>query len=314
MSKVVVDHLGKKYSSITELCKAYGILKTTFSRRIKAGWNIENALTKEPVYSVVAPTKVDHLGNEYKTVKEMCNAYNISYSTFKRRRKAGWSIKDSLTIKTKHRKLRHVPGEPIKDHKGRVYKCIKDMCKEYGISISTFSNRLNNGWSIEDALTKVPTPYYGIRGPVKVTDHLGNEYKSIYDMCKAYHIRFNTFNGRLERGWSLEAALTREIGAKNKNTEDHKGKMYKNTHQMCKAYGISEGTFESRLKRGWSIEKALTTRSQRGQKVKDHNGNEFRNVGEMCDAYNISKSTFRYRIKHNWSLENALTVKAWNKN
>ena len=42
-----------KYKSEEDMCKAYGINRTTFKMRIKAGWGLEKALTtpvKEPKY------------------------------------------------------------------------------------------------------------------------------------------------------------------------------------------------------------------------------------------------------------------------
>ena len=45
-----------------------------------------------------------------------------------------------------------------------------------------------------------------------ITDHLGNEYKSITKMCDCYNIPRTTYIRRLERGWTQEAALTTPSG------------------------------------------------------------------------------------------------------
>jgi len=42
----------------------------------------------------------DHLGNQYKSISEMCDRYNILPVTFQSRRKQGLSVKDSLTMPT----------------------------------------------------------------------------------------------------------------------------------------------------------------------------------------------------------------------
>ena len=49
-------------------------------------------------------------------------------------------------------------------------------------------------------------------GKATVTDHLGNEYKSLTAMCNAYDVPRTTYIRRLERGWSQEAALTTPSG------------------------------------------------------------------------------------------------------
>lgn len=43
------DHLGRKYESHAEMCKAWGIGARTFCDRIQGGWSIEAALTKQPL-------------------------------------------------------------------------------------------------------------------------------------------------------------------------------------------------------------------------------------------------------------------------
>ena len=61
--------------------------------------------------------------------------------------------------------------------------------------------RRKHGWSLEEALT-------GKKKPDPVIDHLGNEYKSKTEMCKAYGVRLDVYCQRRKRGWSLEEALT----------------------------------------------------------------------------------------------------------
>ena len=44
---------------------------------------------------------------------------------------------------------------------------------------------------------------------MKVTDHLGNEFKSIKEMCEFHHIPSKIYNNRVNRHhWSMEKALT----------------------------------------------------------------------------------------------------------
>lgn len=50
-----------------------------------------------------------------------------------------------------------------------------------------------------------------------VHDHLGNTYGSIKDLCKAYNISYDKFKDRIDRGWSLKDALTKDVDTKNKN-------------------------------------------------------------------------------------------------
>ena len=57
---------------------------------------------------------------------------------------------------------------------------------------------------------------------MKVTDHLGNEFKSIKDMCEFHHIPSKIYDNRVNRQhWSMEKALTTPLKV-NKNEDTKK--------------------------------------------------------------------------------------------
>lgn len=63
---------------------------------------------------------------------------------------------------------------------------------------------------------------------MRVTDHFGNEFKSIKDMCEFHHIPSKTYNNRVSRQhWSMEKALTTPLRV-NKNED------IKNTQEESK--------------------------------------------------------------------------------
>lgn len=88
------DHLGNKYKSKAEMCRAYNISREQFKDRIKNGWTLKDALTtpsnKKEYW--------DHLGNRYDTLTKMCEAYGITLATYINRIKYGYSLKEALTI------------------------------------------------------------------------------------------------------------------------------------------------------------------------------------------------------------------------
>lgn len=54
---------------------------------------------------------------------------------------------------------------------------------------------------------------------MKVTDHLGNEFKSIKEMCEFHHIPSKIYDNRVNRQhWSMEKALTTPLKV-NKNED-----------------------------------------------------------------------------------------------
>ena len=63
---------------------------------------------------------------------------------------------------------------------------------------------------------------------MRVTDHLGNEFKSIKDMCEFHHIPLKIYDNRVNRQhWSMEKALTTPLRV-NKNED------IKNTQEESK--------------------------------------------------------------------------------
>lgn len=95
------DHLGNEFKTNKEMCEYYEINIDAFDKRInKLGWSLKDALTI-PVRKAHRGMYHDHLGNKFKTLKELCDLYNIKERTYFNRLKKGLSLKDTLTMKTK---------------------------------------------------------------------------------------------------------------------------------------------------------------------------------------------------------------------
>lgn len=87
-----VDHLGNIFSSKTAMASYYGISNRRLHARLKAGFSLEDALTKPLVnYSVC-----DHLGHTYKSIEDMCTHYGITASLYKDRIHRGYSVEKAL--------------------------------------------------------------------------------------------------------------------------------------------------------------------------------------------------------------------------
>ncbi len=94
----------------------------------------------------------DYLGNTYPSIKDMCEHYNISPETLKRRiRVYHLSLKEALT-----RPVKHTGGIRCKDHLGHIYKSKAKLCEHYKISRKLFEYRITHGYTLEEALTLPP--------------------------------------------------------------------------------------------------------------------------------------------------------------
>ena len=286
---MTIDHLGKEYKSIEEMCKAYAINPSTYKYRIYSGMNIKEALTTP----IGKNTCVDHLGNIFKSERKMCQFYNINISTYRTRIKNGYSIKEALTLKPRRS---FDKGNICYDHLGNEYRSYEAMARAYKIPPSVLRDRIKRGLSIDEILHKKV-----------VCDHFGNIYKSERDMCRNYNIPISSYKKRISDGLSIKDALTKPpTNAKElfgKECTDHLGNVYKSQREMCKAYNLDYSTFRHRINTGMSLQKALSH-----NKVIDHTGKIFKSELGMCRAYHIDNSTYRYRRREGFSIEEALTI------
>lgn len=72
-----------------------------------------------------------------------------------------------------------------------------------GLKLVTVRKRILRGWSIEKALSTPSQPK-----EVVITDHKGNSFSSIKELCKAYHFSEKLFRHRRYAGWSVKRILT----------------------------------------------------------------------------------------------------------
>lgn len=130
---IVYDHKGTAYSSIVNMCEAYGTSAQVYLSRIKLGWSVQKALTdhikrrkfknKKPVY--------DFKGNAYRTQVEMCIHYGIDPTIYRTRIKAGWSEERALTTPTRSISL-------INDKDGTKYNNESTITQEDNCMIKVY--------------------------------------------------------------------------------------------------------------------------------------------------------------------------------
>ena len=145
-------------------------------------------------------------------------------------------------------------------------------------------------------------------------DHLGNEYRSKYAMCKHYGVKQTTFNERIKAGLSVKDALTSPLSKRaQRPCKDHLGNEYESKEAMAKAYGFKDyRQIKDRLYRGWTLEQALTIpmggKNDQWVECADHLGNVYPNKAVLCEAYGITLSAYSTRTKAGWDLERVLTT------
>lgn len=95
--KKVVDHKGNEFSSISEMCSFWNMDEDVYRHRIWCNWSIENALTVPVNNKIRSKACVDHKGNKFDSIQEMCKFWGISQTLYTMRRKNNWDLARALT-------------------------------------------------------------------------------------------------------------------------------------------------------------------------------------------------------------------------
>lgn len=89
------DHQGRTFESFEQLARFYAMCPDTLKHRLKNGLSLEQALTI-PVRRGQHVQCKDHLGTVYYTFTDMCEHWQVKYSTFISRLNRGLSIEECL--------------------------------------------------------------------------------------------------------------------------------------------------------------------------------------------------------------------------
>ena len=232
---------------------------------------------------------IDHLGNKFNSVIEMCKHWNISSKNYNHRIRMGWSVESALTTPVNGTKL------PKIDHLGNVFDTIDSMCKYWGIEYSTLKRRIESGWSLEDALTR--PSQRGI-----CYDHKGIAYDNLDDMCNAYGVSKATFQSRIKRGHTLGEAL---IGKDARKNSKYLLDGFKDVEDMCSYYNININTFRARIRSGMNIDDALGIT---GRTFNRRSSAEVKEEIKVCESNGIPYKTFLRRLKLGWDRDKALST------
>lgn len=192
------------------------------------------------------------------------------------------------------------------EYSGKVYSGYSALASDLGISSTYMYRGLSKGRTVEDIVKK-----HNLRC---VTDHLGNRFTTQKAMLNHWGISEYSYRTRINKGWSLERALSTPTKTNRKVQEyrDFRGNIFSSATSIAKEYGVSTSTILKYLDMGRTSEEItyiLFQKSKKVSSIKDHLGNEFTTQSEMVEYYGVKPATFINRRRKGWSLEEALTGK-----
>jgi hypothetical protein len=136
---------------------------------------------------------------------------------------------------------------PEEDRRTLVEIILEAMreAKTTGLTVNAVRGRLNNGWSLHEAVT------------VKKRVYLWDSWSAV---AKKHGVTVNLFNTRIRHKWPVKrAATTRPVSMKKSIVVN--GTTYPTMGQAAKALGIAHVTLTKRLQRGVALDKAIRGRA-----------------------------------------------------
>ena len=101
----------------------------------------------------------------------------------------------------------------IKDHLGRVYDSVQQMCDVYDITRAEYYHRQAKGWDLEKTLT---TDHVVYRQEIKCN---GRTFATAADFCRHYYITRGEYESRRAEGMTPEQIVA-SVAKKRKKTAD----------------------------------------------------------------------------------------------
>ncbi|MCK1999777.1 hypothetical protein MZM54_00085 [[Brevibacterium] frigoritolerans] len=158
---------------------------------------------------------------EYKTIREMSETYNIPFYALEGRIRKGMSVEDAIK-------------EGVNKNEvivfGKTYISLIEALKHFDVSYERVKHLLMKHYGLEDAIIHCLTSNIVYNGKT---------YTKLVDLCSDYGKDSETISTRLRSGWTLYEALNKEKKEPTKSkTVEYRGKLYKSQKELANSYGL----------------------------------------------------------------------------
>lgn len=136
---------------------------------------------------------------------------------------------------------------------GKKFESITAACRHFRVDRRQTTQRINQGWLIEEAFGLVEKK--DKFGPKPITIN-GIEYRSLQQAGKAYGVSADSISYKLKRGWSMDEIIG-IVKRHNPYEVVFNGVYYSSESAFCKAYGVNRNVFRKRKLKGLSLEACL---------------------------------------------------------
>lgn len=158
MTKKNIIVSGITYPTVRAAAKTHGLAHGNVTRRLNAGWTIEQAFELEPPPQRNAPNATKLVTNKgiFTSIRDAASAYGLLESTISQRLRLGWSdgqaVGEQAPPKKQPRKGKIVVCE------NKTYPSVNEFTNAYGANPIRTRKRLDSGWTPEEAVGLAPPP------------------------------------------------------------------------------------------------------------------------------------------------------------
>lgn len=152
---------GTHYGSMTELASAYRLTVQTVSRRMRAGWSVEQAIGLNPPPKREATNQVTLVTSKgtYKSIRAASEISGVTEANIQARLKLGWSADQACGYEDRPQRESNNSQRTV--CAGKSYPSKTALAAAYDLPAKRVRKRLRNGWSAEQAVgLEEPPPRY----------------------------------------------------------------------------------------------------------------------------------------------------------
>lgn len=144
---------GVRYRTVREAAAAFDVHPGTLSRRLRDGWDIEEAIGFKRHVKKMPGRSLVHAGKRYPSIKALAEAVGVQAGTLQARLAKGRSVHEAVEFAP-----RRAGNRKAVRFKGRIYSSGKALAERHGLTWSVVSRRVLRGWTMAQALGVDPVP------------------------------------------------------------------------------------------------------------------------------------------------------------
>ena len=144
---------GIRYPSITSAALALGLHPTTLARRLRDGWDIDEAIGAKPHRKTMPGQRLRYRGTTYPSIRALAKEVGVRSATLQARLAKGCSVRQAVEFQA-HR----VGHRKSVEFAGVVYESREKLAAKHGLRWGVVSRRVGRGWTMPQALGIDPPP------------------------------------------------------------------------------------------------------------------------------------------------------------